>query len=100
MVTRRDTFRAACDGKLKLTDEEKVRWGQFLHQCWGAIAPDAEQVVSRGRGRVAEIIEMTLDANRMTTFTKMTPEEEGVLCGLWIKKDRVTMKWLRQQLNY
>jgi len=93
-------FKAATDGQLKLTEEEKARWEPFLHHTWQAIGPDAEQFVSKGRGRIAGIIELCLDANRMTTFSNITPEEEGVLCGLWVKKDRKTMQWLRKTLNY
>lgn len=97
---RQEAFRAASSGKLKLTDEERARWTPFLHSTFQAIGPDVWPMLSNGRGRIAEIIEMTLDANRMQMFSDITPEEEGVLCGLWIKKDRATMKWLRKELNY
>ena len=97
---RQRALRGALDGKLKLTEEEKARWAPMLHQTWQSIAPDAEEVVSKGRGRVGEIIEMCLDANRMQSFSEITPEEEGVLCGLWVKKDKATMAWLRSELNY
>jgi hypothetical protein len=97
---RQFAFDAACSGKVKLTEEEKKRWAPMLHQTWGAIAPDAEAAVPQGRGRVACIIECCLDANRMQMFSDITPEEEGVLCGLWIKNDRSTLRWLREQLNY
>jgi hypothetical protein len=93
-------FRAASLGKMKLTDEEKARWTPMLHQTWQAIAPDAAHMVSEGRGRIAEIIELCLDANRMQSFSDITPEEEGVLCGLWIGRDPRTMEWLRNTLNY
>jgi hypothetical protein len=91
---------AAREGKLKITPEEKERWAPFLHDIWNAIGPDAEPLISKGRSRKAEIIEMCLDANRPTSFSDMTPEEEGVLCGLWIKPDRETLRWLREELNY
>ena len=97
---RQTAFQAACNGKLKITEEEKVRWAGFLHTTWSAIAPDADAMVSNGRGRVGEIIELCLDANRLQMFSNITPEEEGVLCGLWIKKDPTTMKWLRANLNF
>lgn len=97
---RQAAARAAREGKLKLTEEEKTRWEPFLHQTFQAIGPDVMPMLSNGRGRKAEIIEVTLDANRMQMFSDITPEEEGVLCGLWIKPDRATLKWLRKVLNY
>lgn len=36
----------------------------------------------------------------MLSFSDITPEEEGVLTGLWCNRDRATMKWLRATLNY
>ncbi len=97
---RQEAFAAASAGKLKITEEEKTRWASFLGQAWGAIAYDAEELLPKRKGRIACIIELCLDANRMTSFTAMTPEEEGVLCGLWIGNDPKTMKWLREKLNY
>lgn len=98
---RQEAFAAATSGKVKITEEEKKRWAPMLWQTWGAIAPDAEGMLSRGaRARQAEIIELCLDANRMTMFSDITPEEEGVLCGLWVSNDKPTMTWLRKTLNY
>lgn len=98
---RQQAFHAAHEGKLKLTEEEKERWTPMLHQTWNAIGYDAEELLPKGdRARRACIIEFCLDANRMQTFSDITPEEEGVLCGLWVKNDPKTMKWLRATLNY
>jgi hypothetical protein len=100
MKGRVRSFRAASLGKVKLTEEEKARWTPFLRETFQAIAPDVLPMISDGRGRIAEIIEVTLDANRMQMFSDITPEEEGVLCGLWINRDRATMEWLRNTMNY
>lgn len=95
-------FNAASSGQLKITEEEKARWAPMLHQCASYILDDVgeEFLPKRGRKRIDCIIEVTLDANRMTSMTTMTPEEEGVLCGLWVSNDRATLSWLRKELNY
>ena len=82
----------------KLTDEQKAKFGPMLQNTWQAIGPDAEPLLSRGRGRQGELIEMTIDANRPEMYGGMSSEDYKILSASW--RDCDTMKWLRKVLNY
>lgn len=82
----------------KLTDEQKARFAPILKDVWQGIAPDCEAMLSEGRGRVGEIIEITCDADRPVTNGGMTPEDYKALQEAYHHRD--TKKWLRTVLNY
>jgi len=87
----------------RLTPEEKERWGPMLRETWSAIAPDAEPIFAEygtPGGRINNIMEMVIDADRPNYFGGMTYEENRVLGRLWVNRDRATIRWLRKELNY
>ena len=83
---------------IKLTDEQKARFAPMLRATWQAIGPDAEDVISKGRGRVAGIVELVCDANMPEMYGGMSKEEYRTLSDAYFHKD--TQKWLREVLNY
>lgn len=82
----------------KLTNEQKERFAPLLHATWQGIAPDCEAMLSKGRSRVGEIVEITCDADHPVTNGGMTPEDYKALLEAYRHRD--TKKWLRQILNY
>lgn len=81
----------------KLTDEQKQRLAPLLRATWQGIGPDAEPMLSRGRSRQAELIEMVCDANRPEQYG-MSHDDYTLLCSAYAHRD--TKRWLRQVLNY
>jgi hypothetical protein len=76
----------------KLTVEQKARFAPILKATWEAIAFDVGSV-----GSVAEIVEITCDANRPEQYG-MSREDYRALSAAY--SDRDTQRWLRSILNY
>lgn len=81
----------------KLTDEEKHRFAPMLQRTFDAIGPDCASI-DGWRGTKAEIIEVTIDADRPITFGGMSSSEYQRLCDAY--RDPNTQRWLRRVLNY
>ena len=82
--------------KLPFTPEEKERWGQMMHQTWGAIAEDAAAL--EGHITKAIIVELVCDANRLMSFAGMTREEDQFLSVVYHRP--AFQRWARSIMNY
>lgn len=85
--------------KLKLTDEERLRWERMMVETWQAIAPDALQACRDCRQRVTVGIveEYVTDANRMAMFAGMWPEEEEFFAI--VHRRSAGKRWVRSVLR-
>jgi hypothetical protein len=80
------------------TEEEQKILEPILVRTWQYIASDAEEGLPKGRGRVAGIVELCIDADRPVTCGGATREQHELLTKHW--RHPTNQGWLRKTLNY